>query len=553
MRKAKRVIAMALACVSALGCGATIAGCKRDKGEEVDESRTQLYVSSYAGGFGSEWLQSLKTRFEEAYAEESYESGKKGVQVLIDDGESSGASIALSANSNEVIFTESVPYYNWVKSKSIVDISDVVADVIAQDGVDLNESQKSALTVLDGKYYALPHYEGYYGVVYDKDLFDSKSLYFAATGGFTNAAGTRTVGPDGTANTDDDGLPATWEEFFTLCQYMKVYRNVTPFILSGDCANSYSMRLLDRICAAYTGEKMETWYTFNGENIPYVESITDNDNALFGYTMNVQTTTISNENGYLLRQLPGRITALSVVEKLIDDGYFYADALSATETNTVAQEDYINSTPKNKPIAMLIEGSWWENEADEAFNRSINYYPSYYPNKLKSDRNFGYMPLPTKINATDTNVGDSGLSLDYTRAYAIINKSATEDWKLDLAKDFLRFAYSAESLEKYTQETGTARGVQYEISQTTYDGLSAFGKDLWNNHKNGKILYKLSDNLMYVDNEADFTDTWKTSAGGGYASPFGCFRGGELNTKSYYNGTLIASSTWSSNYSDYFD
>ena len=171
------------------------------------------------------------------------------------------------------------------------------------------------------------------------------------------------------------------------------------------------------------------------------------------------------------------------------------------------------------------------------------------PNSDKKDRNFGYMPLPTKINAADENEGDSSLSMEYLRAYAFINKSATEDWKVDLAKDFLRFAYTPESLEKYTEETGTVRAMQYSITDTTYNGLSSFGQDLWNTHKNGKVIYKLSKNMLYVDHEADFTDTWGTSA---YTSPFTPFKGG-MSSITYYNGTLLTQSSWEQSYSAYFN
>lgn len=555
MRKTGKLTALILSLVSTFGSAVAFGGCGRGEGEAIDKNRTQLYVSTYAGGYGADWLYSLKERFETAFEKKSYETGKTGVQIIVDDGEASGTSIALSANSNEVIFTESVPYYNWVKSKSLVDISDVVADIVAQNGVDLYQSQKDALTALDGAYYAIPHYEGYYGLVYDKDLFNTKSLYFSTEGSFTNASGNRTVGPDGKTGvidgvdyTLDDGLPATWEEFFTLCQYMKIYRSVTPLILAGGCADSYSRRFLDRICTAYMGSQMESWYSFEGQ-VDYVES-TAADNSLFGYKMNIQKgETISEENGYLLRQMPGRIVALSVLEMMADKGYFNMESLEDAASNTDTQETYVNSTPKNKSIAMMIEGSWWENEAKGAFNRSIGNYPAYYPNKDKSDRHFGYMPLPTKITASDENVGDSSLSMEYLRAYAFINKSSTEDWKIGLAKDFLRFAYSPENLEKYTEETGTMRAMQYTISSTTYNGLSTFGQDLWNTHKKDKVIYKLSDKDIYIDHESDFTDTWGTSS---YTSPFKPLYDG-MSSVNYYNGTLLSQNSWNKSYSQYFN
>ena len=555
MRKTKQLTALILSLVSAFGSAAAFSGCGREEGEAIDKNRTQLYVSTYSGGYGADWLYSLKDRFETAFENKRYETGKKGVQIIVDDAEASGSTIALSANSNEVIFTESVPYYNWVKSKSIVDISDVVT-YIAQNGVDLYQSQKDALTALDGAYYAIPHYEGYYGLVYDKDLFNTKSFYISKDGGFTNASGNRTVGPDGKTGeidgvdyTLDDGLPATWEEFFNLCTWMKVYNSVTPLMLAGGVADSYSRRFLDRICTSYMGSQMQSWYSFEGQ-VDYVESTTEDNSSLFGYKMNIKKgEPISEENGYLLRQMPGRIVALSVLEKMADEKYFNMEALEDASSNTDSQETYINSTPKNTPIAMMIEGSWWENEAKSAFGRSIGNYPSYYPNKSKNDRKFGYMPLPTKITASDENVGDSSLSMEYLRAYAFINKSSTEDWKIGLAKDFLRFAYLPENLEKYTEETGTVRAMQYQISSTTYNGLSSFGQDLWNTHKNGKVLYKLSDKKIYIDNESDFTDTWGTA---NYTSPFKPLYDG-LSSVNYYNGTLLLQSKWNDSYSEYFN
>lgn len=41
--------------------------------EEVDTARTQLYVSNFNGGYGDEWLKTLKTRFEEFYKDTEFE------------------------------------------------------------------------------------------------------------------------------------------------------------------------------------------------------------------------------------------------------------------------------------------------------------------------------------------------------------------------------------------------------------------------------------------------------------------------------------------------
>ena len=45
--------------------------------EEVDTARTQLYVSNFNGGYGDEWLKTLKTRFEEFYKDTELEPAKR--------------------------------------------------------------------------------------------------------------------------------------------------------------------------------------------------------------------------------------------------------------------------------------------------------------------------------------------------------------------------------------------------------------------------------------------------------------------------------------------
>ncbi len=565
MKNTTKKISQVLALILALGSGSVLASCQQraggGKSEAIDANRTQLYVSSYGGGFGSSWLYELKGRFELAYKDVCFEPGtdKLGVQIIVDPGEASGSSLTLQTNDNEVIFTENVPYFSWAKGGNLVDISDVVTDVIAQDGVDLSNKQKAALTTVDGNYYALPHYEGYYGITYDKDVFNTKGLYIAQDGSFTNAAGALSVGPDGKTGVIggvdyslDDGLPATWEEFFDLCYYMKTIQGVTPIMLAGKVAEAYSMRFLDAICAAYTGEEMSGWYDFTGE-IEYVTSTTTDSTdevsgTLFGYKMNTTTDTIDETTGYLLRQMPGRLVAISVLNKLIKEGYFEQTALlSVTEDQKKGQNDYINSSLRNKPVAMLIDGNWWESEAD--FTESIAAYPHGYPNGKKSDRHFAYMPLPTKLTAADDNEGDSKTIMEYNRAYAVLNKCALPTWKIALAKDFLRFAYSPESLECYTKVTGTARGLQYNISDAAYNELSSYGQSLWNNHKNGNVVYKLSNNNLYINKETDFSDTWGS---GSFRSPFDALRLNNATVLSYYTGTLISESKWHSDYSRYF-
>ena len=239
MKKAIKLGSVLLGGVMASGIALSMAGCSNG-GIKIDDTKTQLYVFSYNGGVGNEWFDHTIESFEAKYADVSFEDGKLGVQVIPDKQKDAGTSMVDSfKNKNiDVVFNETVRYNEWVTKGNLKDISDIVLGENELDGnkriVDkIPEDKKAALTAKDGKYYALPHYEAFRGVVYDVDLFKQKKLYFAADRSvddfiLTDNA-TKSAGPDGKTGTYDDGLPATYTEFWQLCDKM-VASNVIPFI-----------------------------------------------------------------------------------------------------------------------------------------------------------------------------------------------------------------------------------------------------------------------------------------------------------------------------------
>ena len=70
----KLLILSASACsVAALGSCASRGG---DDSTQVISDKTQLYVTNFDGGVGSEWLTPLIKAFEESEKDNSYEDGK---------------------------------------------------------------------------------------------------------------------------------------------------------------------------------------------------------------------------------------------------------------------------------------------------------------------------------------------------------------------------------------------------------------------------------------------------------------------------------------------
>ena len=76
----KKGLITVLAAAMAIASMTTLVGCG-PRGEQIDATKTQLHVSNYDGGFGTEWLYAAKDRFTELVKDVSFESGKTGVQI----------------------------------------------------------------------------------------------------------------------------------------------------------------------------------------------------------------------------------------------------------------------------------------------------------------------------------------------------------------------------------------------------------------------------------------------------------------------------------------
>ena len=68
MKKFK-MLSTALAAGLALSFCAFGVGCTRERGEEVDPTKTQIFINYYNGGLGAEWITALKEAYEEEHPE----------------------------------------------------------------------------------------------------------------------------------------------------------------------------------------------------------------------------------------------------------------------------------------------------------------------------------------------------------------------------------------------------------------------------------------------------------------------------------------------------
>lgn len=495
----KRLITILLAVLLTISF-VTFAGCHRDEGKEVNTNMTQLYVGTYDGGVGREWLDAAAKRFEEFYKDYSFEPGKTGVQVWVDcqKGTMSGTALmgTIAKSTNEVFFTEEVFYNQFVEKGLLHEITDAVTEPLTEYGETesiedkMVESQTDYFKSADGKYYAIPFWEGYSGLVYDVDVFTSKNFYFAenknnGNNGFVrNAEEKRSLGPDNQPNTYDDGLPATYDEFFALLDRMYFY-GMVPIAWSGD-NQDYFQWFLSSLMTDYEGmQKMMLNYNLNGEaDIATVDS---------SGKVTISQTPIQMSNGYELAKQPGAYYALKFAERLINNTNYYNNlSFSPSQSQTAAQDDFLRGIYDDaiEDIGFLIDGTWWINEASDVFlDMEANELPG------KSERNLGFLPYP-KATEEKLQSGQKQTLMAILESCCFINGNIKEN-KVEVAEKFLRFCHTDVSMIEFMQICGVMKPYKYTVEETDLNKMNSFTRSVWQAKQASDIVYPYNNNKLY--------------------------------------------------------
>lgn len=557
--KKRSLIALVLALVTILS-SLSMAGCGAGE-NTVDSTKTHLSVLSYDGGIGSEWLKKVAKRFEEKYANVSFEEGKTGVIIDITNDKLDGKN-GVTTTPYAVWFSESVNFNDLIATGQIVDISDIVTGSLSEisGGAEtgsiedkLSQEYKDALPAIDGKYYCLPHYEVYTGLVYDVDLFDEYGYYFSQNGGFTAVAENKTVGPDGVKGTKDDGLPSSYEELYTLMDQM-VADGVVPFTWVGAHEN-YVNDLFAGLQAAYAGkDEFLLNVTFDSSATNTQATIIDSFNGDAPVEKKVD---ITNANGYLMSLQAGKYYAFELMEKIMSNDSYHTK-LDKSTSHLDTQEKYILSSLKagEKPIAMMIEGTYWYNEATEALKRSVNTYKAQ-----AEGRRFGWMPLPVQYEGSVTEGnGKKNTVLESLCSFAFINAKYKDDAViLDVAKKFLQFCYTDESLVEFSVTTGLPKGVNYTIPEDKLALIdNYYQKDLLDTKMNSDVVYPYSANPIFFNNMGDFIfnqggKLWEGTVDGKTTTNFYAALKSGVSAKDYFYAASTDEEKWNSMYAEHLN
>ena len=366
--------------LAALMATASFAACEGRGGSEVeiDHTKSQLYVAYYNGGLGEEWYDKVVKDFETMYANYEFEpgTGKKGVQVVpTKDKGLHGNTIGTTVVSRpeDVFLIEDVDYYDYYNYGNMYDITDVVTGkasdsetkTIEQKLKGGRDSYWNMGTQDEPKYYALPYHASSMNIIYNVDLFEDMGYYFGKDedGNNLTAEGMndeeltanlqdlfvadgmdksqRSDGPDGVFGTEDDGLPATYADFFALCKMMRV-DGVTPIMWNG-YAQIYFVDLANELWANNVGkDQFELNWKLEGEAtdllIPTADGVDVNDDGSYKTT----SETITADNAYKLHLQKGKLQALDFIKKLLSDsGNYYAKGFDSSFSHTEAQKWFI--------------------------------------------------------------------------------------------------------------------------------------------------------------------------------------------------------------------
>ncbi len=549
----KRFMSVMLVCILVLSL-ALVSGCSvgPEGDEQIDETRTQLYVYTYDGGYGSDWLYAVKRRFEELHKDDELETGKKGIQVYV-TAQKVGVGQLLNQvldDRHEIYFSEYADYYSYRALGILGDITEAVTRPLTEYGETrsienkLTKEQQEYYSVDgdDGKehFYGLPHYSGYSGLTYNKALFDSKMYYFADSRGsaledrfIASAADKKSAGPDGVYKTEDDGLPATYEEFFTLCEWISKNGD-TPVNWNGYDYNNYLGHLLDALVADYEGlDQMKLQFTLNGtaKDLGTV-------NASGEFVKDAADLTITASNGYELGRQAGRYYALKFLQELITtDKYHNSNAFNSGYSQINAQEDFLygGEDGKTKPVAMLLDGIWWMSEATTTFNTMVDSMGQDYS---KMNRDFRFMPLPNASDAKTNEKAEGRKTLLYDHQRSIcFMKANVPEFKCELALDFIRFVNSDESLVEFTQIVNAPKALEYKMTDEQMEGMTEFGKSIVRMRENSEVIYPYSGSNDYLARSSVITVSSSLMTNGTkYGYPGRVFHEDTVGLKDYFEG-----------------
>lgn len=578
-----------MAIIMMVAIGITNVGCNRPSSQEkIDETKTQLYVSSLDKGVGRDYIIAIGEQFEIDFADKSFEEGKTGVQVLYNHNTNinSGSfyEAQIEGDKDNVYFTEYINYKQW--AHKFMDVTDIISSPAitgydAQTGQYTREStpikDKIDPTMLEflnvsndveKVYKGFPFYLAVKSVNYNADLWNDNEFYLCVAPSdyvakairdntdinvaiaqyneeiakvkagansdawiFCNAKGEIKIdgqvysvglsaGPDGKFGTYDDGFPATFDEFYALCDHISK-NNVTPFIWTG--ANpGYADMITQSIFTNDLGlERAKTYYSLNGTMDNLVKFVGGTAQFKDGkpvieeqpYTFNGGVA-----DGYEMMRTVSKWYALEFAEKIATTPSWTHTACYDSTSQSEAQNKYLTEgfTKKGNPTAMLMDGAWWQSEANATFEAMKKVDIKY----AKENRNFGVMSLPyanIETYASKVMNNEKNVIVTENDSVCFINNNIDKNSpQYEVARVFMSYFNSDAMAGLFTAKTNMLRALDVDLlTNEYYDQMSPFGQNFAKYREVVDIMFPYTTNKLMNDNRDVFQnsrDGWQFQA-----------------------------------------
>ncbi len=531
--------------ISLVACSFSLVGLTSCGGKTTPHStqdgKAIIYIGTYNGGVGYEWITNICNKFNEQFADytdsQLQEKGLKGVEFKVDPNERHYGQNLESGLDADIYFTEMVDYAYYAKKGLFLDVSDVVTSSLADCGDTgtiedkLDDSFKNFLKCIDGKYYGLPFYEGFYNLMYDVDLFDKEQLFFDEEGiiGETSDSNNLSKGPDNVAGTWDDGLPRTYDEFDVLMDNLS--GSYTPIVLTGG-TTSYANRYIQNHFVNYEGKEQALLnYTFNGV-ANNLGTVSKNGKDVEVKKDDTPTTISQYSQGAVLQKQLGKYYALDFLKNHMMDGN-----LRTASNHKEAQRDFISTkygnNSKEYAYGLIVEGSWWENEAatylkaDEAKGGG------------KANRRFGIMPIP---KVSEDQLGEKQTMISLNSSFCFVAKNTAYP---ELSKKVFKFFHTNKALSSFTTSTSTTRAFKYTIEDSDKANCSYFAHQLISMKETCDIVYPYSSDIHVLNKKSSFSmDNYPWAIAYSRISPFDEFKTGREDPVTYFQKIYNYANQW---------
>jgi hypothetical protein len=280
-----------------------------------------------------------------------------------------------------------------------------------------------------------------------------------------------------------------------------VEKGIIPVTWNG-VSPAYVNALAESLQADYEGEEqMRINYTASGTATTLIKEFDANGNPV------LESKEITPENAYLTwTRQAGKYYSLEFVSRLTGDTEYYdinkvtsSGYMQTSAQNDIIMERFIDG---HKPVAMLVDGSWWLNEAKSSFAAAEQ---SFTEDAGLKARKFGFMPLP---KATADKVGEKYTMMEVNSSVCFVRGNV--DKKKDaLIKEFIQFCHTDESLREFTSITYTTKPFAYQMSEAEVNAMPYWGQEMYRLHSENAYMSSYSTSGIYKKNASKFTQMWQ--------------------------------------------